>query len=138
MVGYFILGAFLSLLLYKSGGNSLIFMIVGGVVAALLARVSALTQRLSQFEQDRFSNTDRLPDSQANSSPERPYIVPAVAARQPNPVPPPVRPGATPIQAYAPIPQTPISAPPEQNELPPLDWSTQLSTHRHATGSRTT
>ena len=124
MVGYFILGAFLSLLLYKSGGNSLIFMIVGGVVAALLARVSALTQRLSQFEQDRFSNTDRLPDSQANSSPERPYIVPAVAARQPNPVPPPVRPGATPIQAYAPIPQTPISAPPEQNELPPLDWST--------------
>ena len=134
MVGYFFLGAFLALLLYASDMQALSYMIIGGLIAALMARVSALKQRLSEIEQGRFANVE-YPESAAESSTERPYIVPAVPPRKsyaaPNPVPPPARPGVLPVKvsaparAYAPSPEGPISLPPEHNELPPLELSPQ-------------
>ena len=146
MVGYFFLGAFLALLLYASDAPALSLMIIGGLIAALMARVSALKQRLSEIEQERFPNMEH-PEA-AESGPERPYIVPAVPQRKsysaPNPVPPPARPNVLPVQVivpargYAPIPEAPLSPQPHnelssleltpqestQQELPPIEWST--------------
>ena len=132
MVGYFFLGAFLALLLYASDAQALTFMIIGGLIAALMARVSALKQRLSLIEQDRSPNFERQPDSNAQLSPERPYIVPAVPPRKSyaaNPVPPPVRSGIEPMpQAYEPTLEAPITPSAASDtaptELPPLAWPT--------------
>ena len=130
MIGYFFLGAFLALLLYASDATALTFMIVGGLIALLMARVSALTQRLSEFEQGRSPNIARpnaagasaaLAARQESTSPERPYIVPAVPSREaygvPNPEPPPARPGVLPVQTV-PVPTAGISVSPEPNEPP--------------------
>ena len=121
MVGYFFLGAFLALLLYVSDVQALTFMIIGGLIAALMARVSALKQRLSLIERDRSPNFERKADSDAQLSPERPYIVPAVVPLKSyaaaNPVPPPVRSGIEPIATSAESDTAPT-------ELPPLAWST--------------
>ena len=111
-VGYFFLGAFLGLVLYASDARAFTLMVVGGLLAALIAQVSALTQRLRQFEQQ------RRPDLDANPSPERPYIVPAVPLRaaysaanpvpanpvSASPVPPPARTGVIPGQVDAAVP----------------------------------
>ena len=121
MVGYFFLGAFLAVLLYVSDVQALTFMIIGGLIAALMARVSALKQRLSLIERDRSPNFERKADSDAQLSPERPYIVPAVGPLKSyaaaNPVPPPVRSGIEPIATSAESDTAPT-------ELPPLAWST--------------
>ena len=149
-VGYFFLGAFLGLLLYASDARAFALMVIGGALAALFGQLSALKQRLGQFEQQRQPGLD------SNPSTDRPYIVPAVSAvpprlvGAPNPVPPPVRAGAgpadMPVHANSVIPEMPLptlAADEPSLELAPLEWSkpeiaAQVSTRAQFSASEPT
>ena len=140
MVGYFFLGAFLALLLYASDARAFTLMVIGGLLAALIAQVNALKKRLRDIEQQRqpglYAGLDAGLD--AGPSAERPYIVPAVAQPRPYAAPisvsPPARPSVVSSQVDAPvlshslIPEIPTATPIAEHssplELPPIEWAT--------------